>query len=117
MLKSSKTISELFSKIPAENMLSRDFLLLRFSVNSTAETPFKFTAVVGKRSFKSAVDRNSLKRRIKESVRLNQSVLNSAKGVEFLLIYRSRKKHTFFEIDKAIKSLLKTLAERLESNL
>jgi ribonuclease P protein component len=115
MIKSSELISELFSEIPAENKLSRDFLFVRFLTNRNHQGT-KFGLVVGKRFFKKAVDRNLIKRRIREALRLNQGLLEEPEGVAVLIIYRSKNIKTFVEIDKAMKKLLVSLNSQLESN-
>lgn len=115
MIKSSELISELFLEIPAENVLSRDFLFARFLTKRNFEET-KFGFVVGKRLFKRAVDRNLIKRRIREALRLNKDLLQEHEGVAVLIIYRSKKIKTFVEIDKAMKKLLVSLNSQLESN-
>ncbi|MFY0674528.1 MAG: ribonuclease P protein component [Bacteroidia bacterium] len=115
MIKSSETISELFSEIPAKNKLGRDFLFARF-LHEQNHPGVKIVIVVGKRFFKRAVDRNLIKRRIREAIRLNGNDLNDADGLALLIIFRSKKIEPFDRIDKAIKELFTSLNTQLESN-
>lgn len=117
MIKSSETFSELFSKIPAKQMFSRDFLLLRFKYASSNQSNAKIGIVVGKRSFKRAVDRNLLKRRIRASIFQNQHLISGLPPVEFLIIYKGKNIKSFHDIDTTISKLFLALAHRLNSNL
>ena len=69
---------------------------------------------VSKKIFKKAVDRNLLKRRIKESYRLNKHLLYDNpdfdnKKLSLAFIYVAKEKIDFFKIDLKMKEILKTL--------
>lgn len=81
----------------------------------------QFAFTVPKRSFKKAVDRNFLKRRIKESFRLNKhKIYETLKGKELtisaIIIYVDREKNTYASIDKGvqkgIQKLIKAVTEQ-----
>lgn len=64
-----------------------------------------------KKLFKHATDRNLLKRRIRESYRLNQAILSDAQ-LHISLIYMAREKLPYKKIEDATKELLQRLAAR-----
>lgn len=75
-LKSRKEIGRLFGK--AGQSLSAYPLVLKYAAAEEQRGPFPFQAafVVPKRKFKLAVDRNRIKRRIREAYRLHKATLN-----------------------------------------
>lgn len=73
---------------------------------------------VPKRNHKSAVTRNLLKRRIRESYRLNRELLTIPQGlisVDFSLSYVSRDVAEYYNIENAVKKTLTELGNRLAS--
>lgn len=65
---------------------------------------------VPKKYFKHAVDRNLLKRRIREAYRLNKGLLQSMPArVEFMLLYQKRRIATFAEIEEIVKKALERI--------
>ncbi len=117
MIKSSVVFTELFTKIPAENIISRDFLLLRFRAAENISTSHQLGIVVGKRNFKKAVDRNLLKRRIREAIRLNFHLLQDQLPLEFVIVYNSKQIKDFNQINQTISKLFSALVKRLNTNL
>lgn len=71
---------------------------------------------VPKKNFKKAVIRNKIKRRIRESYRLNKKqffldyLLKSDQKVNLLFHYTSKKEHTFAVIESAVIAVLKELS-------
>ena len=67
--------------------------------------PLQFAFTIPKRSFKKSVDRNYLKRRIKEAYRLQKhqiyESLKSDQSVYGIIIYIDREKRDFHSIQKA----------------
>lgn len=64
---------------------------------------------VPKRSFKRAVIRNKLKRRIRESYRLNRALLGDSVW-DLLIIYTSKDIESYQVIDDKIKEIFKKMS-------
>ena len=107
-LKGDKKIETLFEK--GFFIKEGDFLLKAYDFNDD-ETLFGVS--VSKRLFKSAVIRNKLKRRVKESVRKNPRINDIKKGASFFLIYNTSKEYSFQIIDKKICSLIDKLISKI----
>lgn len=100
---SPKAIEALFNK--GRSFYTKNFKII-FSVQTeTMQSPCQIVFTVPKRSFKRAVDRNLIKRRMKEAYRTNKHMLYtdlSAKkiGLHLLLLYTAKEILTFDEINK-----------------
>lgn len=82
------------------------------SINQLANYPLTAPQVlfsVSKRSFKRAVDRNLIRRRIKEAYRLNKSFLANNFPPYIAFIYVAKEILPYQNIEKSIKSVLKKL--------
>ncbi|MCC7302639.1 MAG: ribonuclease P protein component [Bacteroidia bacterium] len=66
---------------------------------------------VPKRSFKKAVDRNRLKRRMREAWRRNKQGL-SLSGIALLLVYTARKEETYEVIERSMKGWMLKIAKK-----
>jgi len=105
ILRSKKEIKELF-----ENGSS--FFLYPFKIQYLPNTKLLNNQVlfsVSKRNFKKAVDRNLLRRRIREAYRLNKNVLvsdqNEAISISIALIYISKFKLPYNEIEDKLNQV------------
>lgn len=79
--------------------------------------PISFGIVAPKRYFKKAVDRNLLKRRMREAVRLNKDALSCVVGDKKLVIFikfESPKIASFADIEKEIIASFVTIKKKIE---
>lgn len=102
-LKSKKEIADLFSS--GEKMKAGAVLMLYQISNDTTKVAF----TVKKKDFKKAVDRNKIKRLLKESFRLNQNELKNNYSLFF--IHLGQSEHPYSYYFEKIKELLIRLNE------
>ena len=103
-LKGDKKIETLFEKgfvLKEKNILLRAY--------DFGEEESFFGVSVSKRFFKSAVDRNRIKRQLRSIVRKSPAVANIKKGVSFFLIYNTPKALGFNEIKEKVGFLIEKL--------
>ena len=104
-LSSKKEITALFNE-GKSFAISHIRVVYRF-LPKQEERPNAILVSVPKKYFKHAVDRNLLKRRIREAYRLNKGLLQSMPArVEFMLLYQKRRIATFAEIEEIVKKAL-----------
>lgn len=115
-LKSKKSIQSLFE---SRNYIQSSHLKVVFKINTAATEHLpKFSVSVPKRAFKKAVNRNKLKRLIREAYRLNKSPLveycklNSI-SVEMMWIYTKSEMQTFHFIEPILKTCIGKLMKYL----
>ena len=107
-LKSSKTISELF----LEGKVHTQFpIRMLYKANSEETNRIAFS--VPKRRFKHAVDRNRIKRQLREVYRLNKNLLVNDSGIsqDIMFIYLGNKLPEYALLEKKMIKLLASLAE------
>jgi ribonuclease P protein component len=116
-LKHRKLIGQLFSK-------GRSFLVYPFKIvwmfnPVEGEAPVNVMFAVTKRSFKSAVKRNRMRRLMKEAYRLNKtglysSLCNSNRSLVLGVIYLGNELKGFKETEDKILLILRRLSEENE---
>ena len=108
-LKSTKTIENLFldGKTHSKFPIKVFFLPKENLENNLA------AFAVPKRNFKSAVERNRVKRQLREVYRLNKHLLDEIHGKKFvmLFLFLGKVKPQYAELDKAMVKLLKKLRD------
>lgn len=111
-LKNIKLIDNIF-----KNPVSVKSFPLIFSFKSAdypTETPLQVLFTVSKRNFKRAVDRNRIKRLMRDRLRLRKPELITAlkgKKVYAALIYTSKEMPEYRVLDQSIEKLIKKLHE------
>ena len=107
-LSSKKEITALFNE-GKSFAISHIRVVYRF-LPKQEKRPNAILVSVPKKYFKHAVDRNLLKRRIREAYRLNKGLLQSMPArVEFMLLYQKRRIATFAEIEEIVKKALERI--------
>lgn len=115
-LKSLKTISLLFKE--GRSFPCYPLRLIYVEIDSTLKEhsfPIQFSLTVPKKNFKHAVDRNLLRRRIREAYRLNKKTLYDfienhdvlrGKHYAFMVMYVAKEELPYAEIEKGIKKMI-----------
>ena len=119
-LKSEKVISSLFKKGRSFScyplrLVYTEIAPLNIKADSTDFSPVQFSLSVSKKKFKRAVDRNLLRRRIRESYRLQKHELYlflkdhttlSEKQFAFMVIYTAKDALPYADIHKGIRKMI-----------
>jgi ribonuclease P protein component len=84
----------------------------------SGSTPFQIAVSVPKRNFRSAVDRNYIKRLLREAIRKNKNILEPFlvehnKKLALFLIFGDKEKPELQFLEKRIKKAFNTLIENL----
>lgn len=116
-LKSKKLIDQLFTEGQSVSAypLRLVYLQTKYDENIIAKTGVS----VSKRNFKTAIDRNHIKRLLRESYRLNKSDFfnNMDTQYAFMILYIGRDKPTFTEVETKMKAVFKKFLHKVsESN-
>jgi ribonuclease P protein component len=111
-LKSQKTIEALFRD--GQAITHRPLRLIFLRLQSSADIKIKAGVTVSSKVFRKAVDRNRIKRLLREAYRLNKSLaFNNLEGhFAFLFLYLGKEMPTFIEVEAAMKALLTKLIAR-----
>jgi ribonuclease P protein component len=115
-LHSQKLIKELFDK--GSSFFLYPFKVIALDMPNAEKGTYQVLFSVSKKKIKKAVDRNLVKRRMKEAYRLNKSeILTSPHHNKLIgLIYVSSEIGTFQFIEQKIRKILTRIAESPESS-
>jgi ribonuclease P protein component len=113
-LKSRKSIDEIFNT--GSSFPSYPFRVFYKEMEFDANVKAQVGVSVSKRNFKHAVDRNRIKRLMREAYRLNKHTLIDCldKQVVVMIIYTQRKELPFDLIKSKMNSTLKKLCADIE---
>ena len=103
-IKGNKKIEALFG---SGKRCSSSFFHCIFELNDASE--IGYVVSVPKKKFPSAVDRNKVKRLIREVLRKNVDVFGDVGFGKFMFIYSSNKIVSFLDIEQDFKSLMKKI--------
>lgn len=116
-LKSRKKIQELFSsgKIIHHHPFKALYLTEQYADDNY---PAEMAVSVSKRNFKKAVQRNAIKRKVREAYRLNNSDLyqclhENEQMLRLFVIYTAKEEYDFHKIEKEMKNLMQKIIHKL----
>ncbi|TYA74191.1 ribonuclease P protein component [Seonamhaeicola marinus] len=114
-LKSKKLIEQLFSE--GQSISAFPLRLVFLETNLEDDSIVAKTGVsVSKRHFKTAVDRNRIKRLMREAYRLNKATYfnNITTQYAFMILYIGKEKPTFIEVEKRMHKLFTKFLNKIE---
>ena len=112
-LKSKKLIDLLFTEGKSVSAYPLRLVYLQTTFNDQAQ--IKTGVSVSKRNFKTAVDRNRIKRLMRESYRLNQANYfnNITTQYAFMILYIGKEKPTFTQIETKMKQMFEKFLSKV----
>lgn len=103
-----KLIKELFHK--GSSFYLYPYKTLHLEVNGEPSIPkVQVLISVSKRNFKKAVDRNKIKRRVREAYRLNKHLIDFDQNLVIAYIYTSKDILSFVDIQKKLVATIQRL--------
>lgn len=115
-LKSQKLIEKLF--LEGKSVTSFPLKLIYLKTEVAGDHTIKAGVSVSKRNFKKAVDRNRIKRLLRECYRLNRDIYfnNISTSYALMILYIGRDQTDFDTINSNIKILLSSFIEKISKD-
>jgi ribonuclease P protein component len=111
-LKSEKLISKLF--LEGKSVSAYPLRMVYLKANLDDDVKVKAGVSVSKRNFKRAVDRNRIKRLLREAYRLQKGTFfnNMTTQYAFMILYIGKEKPTYMEVEAKMTQLLQKFIEK-----
>ncbi len=111
ILKSKKQIDNLFV---SGNSIGIFPIRLIYNIDNELDSNFLTAFSVSKKKFKRAVDRNRIKRLMRESFRLQQKNIPTKKGLIMMWIYTGKKLPVYDEIYQTFEKIIDELKQKID---
>lgn len=111
-LKSKKLIDQLFAE--GKNIKSYPLKLVYIPIDNSENTELKTGVSVPKKLVKTAVQRNRIKRIMREVFRKNKYLVSNdlSSSYAFMFIHISREEMPYEKLDKSMKKILESFREK-----
>lgn len=115
-LKSRKLIEQLYSEGKSVKVFPLRMVYLQ--TEHTSEFPAQVGVSVPKRNFKRAVDRNRIKRLLRESYRLQKAIVYTAidKPYIFMISYLAKEEWKYADIEQKMNKLLTNFVKEVTND-
>lgn len=114
-LKSKKLIEKLFAEGHSVNGYPIKLIYLKVALPYAV--PVQAGVTVPKKNFKSAVERNRIKRLMREGYRLNKGMVfnNSEGSFAFLFLYLGKELPEFHQVETAMRAVLEKFTKKISN--